>query len=79
MWGTQCCKNEYEATYKGSKEKYYDYSDNFDQCNGNLISLDSVCCGNDEYINCPNAYGCTGSRGIKNYYIWYSQRISIEH
>ena len=53
MWGTYCCKNKNESIAEN----------HFDECDGSPLSIDSICCQNDEYIKCPSVEGCTGKRG----------------
>ena len=57
MWGTYCCKNNTESRA----------IDHLKECDGSSISMDSLCCQNDEYIRCPSNEGCTGSRGNNCY------------
>ena len=56
LWGTYCCKNKNESTA----------IDPIKECDGSSISIDSVCCKNDEYVKCPSDNECTGSRGSIN-------------
>lgn len=56
MWGTHCCKTNSESRA----------ADPFDECDGNSISIDSLCCQNNTNIECPGANGCIGNRGNKD-------------
>ena len=48
MWGTYCCKSNLEA----------DRGMLMEECDGSLISLDSMCCQNNEYEQCRDSRGC---------------------
>ena len=77
MWGTHCCKNKNESRA----------GDLFDECDGNSLVMDSLCCQNDEHIECPGANGCIGNRGNKheNYLLannilskWIKKTLNID-
>ena len=53
MWGTHCCKHDVEddTTYGVS------------ECDGGPISLNSICCKNNEYKKCWDLRGCKDRRG----------------
>ena len=55
MWGKYCCKNQKESSA----------AEPFDGCDGNSLSIDSLCCKNHEQIECPSSNGCVNQRGNK--------------
>ena len=56
MWGTHCCKSLLESNESKAETV-------FDGCDGGALSMDSLCCFNDEYIKCPSSSGCIGNKG----------------
>ena len=57
MWGEYCCKTEWEGTSEN----------NLDACDGSLISINSICCKDNQYDKCPNMVGCKNNRGKQNW------------
>ena len=55
MWGQYCCKTSEEEESAIS----------FDECDAGLLSVNSVCCKNSEYQECPFLDGCTNNKGIQ--------------
>ena len=51
--GDYCCKNDKEKV----KSSYGD------TCDGSKISLTSLCCLNDEYVECEHPDGCINYKG----------------
>ena len=65
MWGEYCCKTEWEGTAEN----------NLAACDGGLISINSICCEDNQYDKCPNMVGCKNNRGIQN----WSGNTKISH
>ena len=53
MWGEYCCKSESEKSTQN----------NLPECDGGHISIDSICCKDDQYEKCPHIGGCKNNRG----------------
>lgn len=53
MWGLYCCTSKLE---KNS-------SIGMDECNGGAISLNSICCKDNDYEKCPDDRGCSNHWG----------------
>ena len=54
MWGEYCCKTKLEKSTQN----------NLAECDGGQISINSVCCEDNEYEKCPHIGGCKNNRGI---------------
>ena len=54
MWGTQCCRYEFEDT------SAYGLS----ECDGRPLTLHSLCCKNNEYEKCSDPRGCENRIGL---------------
>ena len=63
MWGEYCCKTELEE------------NNNFVACDGGPISINSVCCKDNEYEKCPHIGGCKNNRGMNV----CQKRVSIKY
>ena len=66
MWGEYCCKSAEEG------QIFFP----FDGCNGMSLSLNSVCCKDNEYQKCPGAGGCQNNMGIKFECCYYTDYFS---
>ena len=60
MWGENCCKTAKEDDSTSNLQLPF----NFDGCDGSPLSLNSVCCKNNEYEKCPGTGGCKTNKGI---------------
>ena len=54
MWGEYCCKTESEKITQS----------NLAECDGGHISINSVCCEEDQYEKCPHMGGCKNKKGM---------------
>ena len=56
MWGEYCCKTEWEDTVNSS----------IIACDGSKISVNSICCEDNQYQKCPKKEGCQNNRGMQS-------------
>ena len=76
MWGTRCCKHSFENGSRTYVKKVslgfptYAYVDevketgDIEECDGGKLSLDSLCCRNNEYQKCADNEGCRNNRSM---------------
>ena len=59
MWGKYCCKNDTEDIIVERNKPGH-----IEGCDGGTLSIDSVCCTNNDMIKCSSEEGCRNKKGM---------------